>query len=215
VLGDIVGRHWAKIVLCILVISGATITQYFFAYTTTYAITELHYSQRVAMAANLIAGVVGTVFSVVGGLLADRFNLKLIAMAPRLVVAILLYPALHMIVASGSPAVFLATIGGLMAMHAMAGAAGIVLIPKLFPQAIRTSGLSIAYALGVTIFGGTAQVIFTAIIGATGDKLSWVWYIVAMGVISFLATAAIRVPSGWTSAPAQGGTAAALAATSD
>ena len=49
VLSDVVKRYWAKVVLCILVISGATITQYFFIYTTTYALTTLGYSQRVAM----------------------------------------------------------------------------------------------------------------------------------------------------------------------
>ena len=76
------------------------------------------------------------------------------------------------------------------------GGAGIILIPLIFPAIVRTSGLSIAYALGVTIFGGTAQLVFTGIIGATGDKLSWVWYVVAMGVVSLIATMAIRVPEG-------------------
>ncbi len=84
-----------------------------------------------------------------------------------------------------------------MALHAMAGAAAIILVPKIFPAAVRTSGLSIAYALGVTIFGGTAQVVFTRIIGATGDKLSWIWYIIAMSVICLAATMAIRVPRDW------------------
>jgi hypothetical protein len=46
----------------------------------------------------------------------------------------------------------------------------------------------------VTIFGGTAQLVFTWIIDATGDKLSWVWYVIAMSLISFLGTLAIRVP---------------------
>jgi hypothetical protein len=30
--------------------------------------------------------------------------------------------------------------------------------------------------------------------GATGDKLSWVWYIIGLCVVSFLATLAIRTP---------------------
>lgn len=84
-----------------------------------------------------------------------------------------------------------------MAPHAMSSAAGIILIPKIFPAAVRTSGLSIAYALGVTIFGGTAQVVFTWIISATGDKLFWVWYIVALGIVSLLGTIAIHVPAAW------------------
>src|SRR6201992_208178 len=43
VLSDVLANHWQKILLCILLISGATISQYFFLYTTTYAINTLHY----------------------------------------------------------------------------------------------------------------------------------------------------------------------------
>ena len=194
VLGDVVRRHARRVGLCILVISGATITQYFFIYTTTYAITTLGYSQRIAMTSNLTMGVVGTLFAVVGGVLADRFGIKAVAVIPRLAIVALLYPALLLVVSSGSPGVFILVVAALMVPHAMSSAAGIILIPKIFPAAVRTSGLSISYALGVTIFGGTAQVVFTWVIGATGDKLSWVWYIIVMGLVSVLATLAIRVP---------------------
>ncbi len=202
VLSDVLHRHWVKVVLCIFVISGATITQYFFVYTTTYALTTLGYSQTIAMTSNLTLGVVGVCAAVGGGMLADRFGLKLIATVPRLIVTLLLYPALSLVVASGSPAVFILVVACLMVPHAMAGAASIVLIPKIFPAAVRTSGLSIAYALAVTIFGGTAQIVFTWIIGATGDKLSWVWYIIAMGLVSLLSTLVIRIPDEWASHPA-------------
>jgi MFS family permease len=197
VLGDLVRHYWGRIVLCILAISGATVTQYFFIYTTTYAITALGYGQGVAMTASLTVGVMGTIFAVIGGVLADRFGVKAIAVMPRLLVTLLLYPALQLIISSGSPLVFILVIGALMAPHAMTSAAAIILIPKIFPVIIRTAGLSIAYALGVTLFGGTAQVMFTWIIGATGNKLSWVWYIIVLSTVSFLATLAIRVPKDW------------------
>jgi MFS family permease len=199
VLSDVIGMYWRKIVLCILAVSGATVTQYFFIYTTTYAITTLGFGPRVAMTANMTIGAVGTVFALIGGVLADRFGVKAIAVVPRLAVTVLLYPALQLIVSSGSATTLIAVMGALMALHAMASAASIILIPKIFPAAIRTSGLSIAYALGVTIFGGTAQVVFTWIIGATGDKLSWIWYIIAMSVFCLVATMAIKVPRDWAS----------------
>ena len=110
-------------------------------------------------------------------------------------VTLLLYPALQLVISSGSPIMLVVSAACLMSLHAMSGAAGIVLVPLIFPSAVRTSGLAIAYALGVTIFGGTAQILFTWIIGATGDKLSWIWYIIAMSVISVLATWALRVPN--------------------
>ncbi len=94
VLSDVLLRHWRKIVLCVFVVSGATVTQYFFVYATTHALTTLKYSARIAMSANLVVGAFSTVFSLVGGLLADRFGLKPTALWPRAVVTILLYPAL-------------------------------------------------------------------------------------------------------------------------
>jgi len=194
VLSDVVRRHSVQILLCILVVSGVTITQYFFIYTTTYAITTLHYGAAIGMAANLIASSIGTCAALLGGLCADRWGVKAVTLVPRLVVTLMLYPAIQLVVSSESRVVFLVVVGALMIPHAMSGAAGIILIPRIFPAAIRTTGLSIAYALGVTLFGGTAQVVFTWIIAETGNKLSWVWYIVLMSVVSFCATLAIRVP---------------------
>lgn len=190
VLSDVLANHWQRILLCILLISGATITQYFFLYTATYAINTLHYDQGWSMAASLAIAVTGMIFSLVGGAIADRYGVKAIAVIRRLIVTLLLYPALHLVISTGSPLVLLIVASGLMAIHAMSSGAGIILIPMIFPSAVRTTGLSIAYALGVTIFGGTAQIVFTWIIAATGDKLSWVWYV----IISALATLAIRVP---------------------
>jgi MFS family permease len=197
VLTDIIARHWAKVGLCVLVVSGATVSQYFFIYATTFALATLGYGQGVAMTASLTIGVMGVVFSLAGGMLSDRYNIKPVAIVARLVVTALLYPALVLVVSSNSPLVFIAVFAGLMCLHAIANAASIILIPKIFPAATRTAGLSIAYTLGVTLFGGTAQIVFTWIIGATGDKLSWIWYVIALSVVSMLATLAIRVPDLW------------------
>ncbi|WP_082081620.1 MFS transporter [Bradyrhizobium sp. LTSP857] len=194
VLSDILANHWSKVLLCILLISGGTITQYFFLYTTTYAINTLHYSQSWSMATSFATFISGTIFALVGGALADRYGLKTVAIVPRIIVTLLLYPALLLVVSSGSPLVLVITSATLIAFHAMASGAGIILIPMIFPAIVRTAGLSIAYALGVTIFGGTAQLVFTWIIGATGDKLSWIWYVIIMSIISLLATLAIRIP---------------------
>lgn len=194
VLSDLLANHWQKILLCILLISGATISQYFFLYTATYAISTLHYSEGWSMAANLASAVSGVIFALVGGALADKYGVKAIAVVPRIIVTLLFYPALHLVISSGSPLVFVITTACLMALHAMSGGAGIILIPMIFPSAVRTTGLSVAYALGVTIFGGTAQIVFTSIIASTGDKLSWVWYVIIMSVVSVLAILAIRMP---------------------
>jgi nitrate/nitrite transporter NarK len=130
----------------------------------------------------------------VGGLLGDRFGVKLVAIAPRIAMTLLLYPAMLLVISSGSPWVFVAVIAVMMAFHGMSSGCGILLIPMIFPPSIRTSGLSISYGLGVTLFGGTALLVFQAIINQTGDKLSWIWYIIVMSLVSLVATFAIREP---------------------
>lgn len=195
VLADLFGHHWRTILLALLVISGATISQYFFGYATTYAITTLGYSTTVGMVAGLAVGLSGVVFSLVGGILADRYGLKPVSVVARIVTTVLIYPVLTLVLAHPSPALFIGAMASLMVFHSISGAAGIVLLPVSFPASIRTAGLSISYAAGVTLFGGTAQLIFTWLIEATGDKLSPLWYVVAMSLVSIAATVALKGPS--------------------
>jgi hypothetical protein len=64
-----------------------------------------------------------------------------------------------------------------------------VVIPELFPKSVRSAGLSTAYAVAVTVFGGTTQFVVTWLIHATGNPLSPAWYLIgtsAIGVIAIL-----------------------------
>jgi MFS family permease len=189
--GDVLrnlGRHSGTVVLAIGLISGATIAQYFFGYMTTFALTELHLPETTAMAATLVVGISGAVFAVVGGVLSDRFGAGAVVIWPRIVLTVLLYPAMWLVVSHPGAVVFLGVIAVLMAFQAVSSAVGVLLIPRAFPAHVRTTGLAVAYALGVTIFGGTAQVVVTWLIGTTGDKLSPAIYVVAMNVVSVVAT---------------------------
>lgn len=189
VLSELFRDYWPRIVLAILLISGMTITQYFFSYVTTYAITTLHMSTTIGMLAGVAGGVSGVIFAVVGGLLADRYGVKTVTIGARVIVTILFYPALQLVLAHPSPGLFLVVIAVLSAFHAASGAAGIILLPLSLPAGVRTAGLSIGYAVGVTIFGGTAQVIFTWLIQATGNPIAPIWYVVGTSVLSIIATA--------------------------
>lgn len=193
VLSDLFRNHWQVLVLAILAISGGTIAQYFFSYATTYALTTLGFSTTVSMSVGVAVGISGTVFSILGGLLADRFSLKSVSIIGRILTTALFYPLLMLVLGANSPALFIAAMCILMALQATGSAAAIVLLPLCFPREIRTAGLSIGYAAGVTIFGGTAQVVFTWLIEMTGNKLAPLWYVVASGIVSVLALAAFKL----------------------
>jgi predicted MFS family arabinose efflux permease len=179
--------EWQLTALGVLVVSGLTITQYFFLYVVTYATAILNYSQQIAMTITFAVGVVGMVFTLIGGALADRFGMTRLGFTLRLALALLIYPALSIALASSSPTVLVAVIVGLMALHAVGGATPVFLVLNAFPAAVRATGFSIAMALGTTLFGGTAQIVFTWISASTGDKLSFVYYVIGMNLVTVAA----------------------------
>ena len=75
----------------------------------------------------------------------------------------------------------------LTVLTAISSAASLVIIPELLPRAIRSTGLSIAYAVGVSLFGGTTQFVITWLLGATGDPTSPAWYVTITSVITLAA----------------------------
>ena len=192
VLRELLGQHWRPLLVCALVVVGATVMQYFTTYITTYAIRTLGLPPTVGFLAGVAAGLAGAVFAVLGGLLADRIGLKAVSVWPRVLLTILIYPAVLFVV--GAPTVpnllFVSVLVG--ALQALSGATAILLIPEAFPPTVRGAGLSIAYAIGVTLFGGTAQLIFQWLIDTTHDPLAPIWYVVATNVLTIAALAVLR-----------------------
>src|SRR5439155_24117957 len=56
---------------------------------------------------------------------------------------------------------------------------------EIFPTRIRYTAISDPYNLAVAAFGGTAPFIATYLVGATGDRLSFTFYLTAAGLVSF------------------------------
>ncbi len=52
---------------------------------------------------------------------------------------------------------------------------------------MRATGLSIAYAVGVALFGGTTQFVVTWLIDVTGNPAAPAWYVARTSVIAALA----------------------------
>jgi MHS family proline/betaine transporter-like MFS transporter len=58
---------------------------------------------------------------------------------------------------------------------------------ELYPPQVRSTGLSIAYNFAVTIFGGFAPFIATALIARTGSPLAPAWYVMFAAAASLVA----------------------------
>ncbi len=188
----ILRENWAGLLLGLALISGSTITQYFLITMTPFAIRTLHLPDSTAMLGTLALGVSGGLGALAGGVLADRFGIRVITIVARLLFMLLLFPVMKFLVANPSGATLVMAIAALGLLHAASVAVGIMLIPLIFPPAVRSTGMAICYSLGVAIFGGTATYVVTWLVGATGDPLASTYYVMAASLVMLLAAVAIR-----------------------
>ena len=184
-------RHRGLILLAVLVIIGGTVSTYLGNYMTTYAIVTLKMAPVNAMAATVVVGLSTLVFAVIGGWMCDRYGRRLVMFWPRAAAAVLTVPAFLLLVEYPTPLTLFAVSGVLAALTAISGAASLVAIPELLPRGIRATGMAIAYAVGVALFGGTTQFIVTWLIEATHNPVAPAWYVAGASVITALAMLAM------------------------
>ena len=184
-------RKRGLIGLAVLVVIGGTVSTYVGNFMTTYAITTLKMSPVLAMGATVVGGLSTLVFSLLGGWMCDRFGRKPTMFWPRVAAAVLTVPAFMLLVAHPTATTLFAVAGFLAALTAVSGAASLVAIPELLPRGIRATGMSIAYAIGVSLFGGTTQLVITWLIGVTGNPAAPAWYVAGASVITAVAMLAM------------------------
>jgi MFS family permease len=160
-------------------------------YMTTYAIKTLQFPPTTALAATVALGVSTVIFSLLGGWLADRFGRKPVMLIPRILAILAAYPAFMLLIETRTTTALIGVTILLSALTFISAAASLVTIPELLPINIRSTGLSIAYAVGVALFGGSTQLVITWLIGVTGNPVAPAWYLVGTGIVSALAMLAL------------------------
>jgi uncharacterized membrane protein len=63
---------------------------------------------------------------------------------------------------------------------------------EAFPASVRSSGLGLVYALGVTIFGSTTQFAVAWLIDRTGDPTIPAWYMMTANFAAIVGIALLR-----------------------
>ncbi len=183
ILSTVLRTNWTRVLLGLALISGGTITQYFLIAMTPYAIRTLHLPASTAMLGSVTLGMTGGSERWLAARWPTGGESGLGARAAALVHA----RALPGDVVSGrhtrarrrwSPRSQFSAF-----LHAMSVAVGVILIPLIFPPAVRSTGLAITYSLGVAIFGGTATYVVTWLVGVTGDPLASTYYVMAANVV--------------------------------
>jgi hypothetical protein len=71
-----------------------------------------------------------------------------------------------------------------------------VLLPETLPAEIRTTGFSLIYTAGVTLFGGPTQLVLAWLIGTTGDPISPAYYLITTNLVSIVAMLFLKETKG-------------------
>ncbi|AVQ85204.1 MULTISPECIES: MFS transporter [unclassified Variovorax] len=190
-------QHGGTVLAAILTMVGGTTAAYVITfYMPTYAVRELGLAPSVALFGAAITGLILFLASPLVGALSDRVGRKPLIFWSRVFLVLLIYPGFFWLNASPTPVVLFVVLGVLSLGLVGQTAPSITMLPEMFPKAVRASGMSLVYSVGVALFGGFAPFISTWLLNATGSKLAPAWYLVAMTAVSLLGLIWLRDHTG-------------------
>ncbi|WP_371483776.1 glycine betaine/L-proline transporter ProP [Kitasatospora sp. NBC_00315] len=188
-LRDLVTRHRRALLLCMALVLVYNVTDYMLlSYLPTYLTTEVSFGATSGLL--VVIAAMGLMMVVNGplGRLSDRIGRRPVLMAGCLGFLFLSVPALLLIRRGDQWAVLLG-VGGLCLLLTCFTSTMPSALPALFPTHIRYGGMSVGFNVSVSLFGGTTPLVVTALINATGNRMTPAYYMMAAAVIGAVAVA--------------------------
>ncbi|RSX53660.1 MFS transporter [Bifidobacterium goeldii] len=155
-------------------------------YLPTYLTTTLHTDDTLASAATTTTLIVYVAFVIFTGYLSDKFGRKRVMLAASVLFVIFTVPAFLLLDTGNAVAIFAGEMGMAMILALNDGVL-VSFLPETFPTEVRLSGFAISFNTANAIFGGTAPLVATTLISATGNALVPAYYLVAIAAIAFVA----------------------------
>ena len=187
---ELMTTHLKDLILGILIIMSGTVLVYIvLLYMPTYMIQTAHISPTISYLFSCVAGVVQIVAVYGCARYIDKVKNYKRPMVFSVVLSIVLaYPTFWFLM--NTEHLWVAVIFRMLIIFALGinMLASTMLIIEALPRHVRATGTSMTYAFGVTIFGGSAQLLVTWLLKVTGNPMAPAWYLVIMLSISLLAT---------------------------
>jgi MFS family permease len=181
--------HWRIVGVGVMLTTMTTVSFYMItAYTPTFGVGVLHLSAVSAFVVTLCVGVSNLVWLPVMGALSDKIGRRPLLIACTVAMIATAYPAMLWLTHAPSFERLLGVELWLSFLYASYNGAMVVYLTEIVPEALRTSGFSLAYSLATAIFGGFTPAISQGLIELTHNKaMPGVWLSVA-AVMGLLAT---------------------------
>ena len=178
-------NQWLNLLLAVGIVAQSTVGVYVLQlYMPMYAVKQLHMSAATSFGVVVLNGGLQFLLSPVMGALSDRIGRIRIMLTTSIVMGLAIYPMFAWLQSHPTLASLMLLQAGAGILKAAYSGPMPALMSEIFPTRVRSTGLSIGYALGVTIFGGFAPTIVEAFIHLTGDKLAPSYYVLLAALLS-------------------------------
>lgn len=185
---DLMTKHFWKVILCIfMILPGTAFTYVMVFYMPNYLKLVTNMNGPDAFRVSSYASIIFLVFSIASGFLCDRLERRRwMAISLMVIKLIVCYFCLLYV---SNFYLFMAFYTVAMVVYGLSMSIAMVMIMEAFEQHIRATAASVIYAFGVTIFGGTAQIIVTQLLRISdGNTMAPFWYLGTAFVIGIIAT---------------------------
>lgn len=166
-----------------------------FIYLSTWLVEEVQEDRAEALDINTISMAALSIFVPIAAILSDKFGRKPFLLIGTAGVAIL-SPALVRLMHHHD---FTLILTGQLSYALLLGCFGGALpaaITELFRPQVRVSAASVSYNIPFAMFGGTAPMVSTWLVHATGNPLAFSWYLSAIAAFSFVITLTLKETHG-------------------
>jgi MHS family proline/betaine transporter-like MFS transporter len=189
---DVLRDHPIEVLLAMGAAVISNSSAYIILYIPTYAMKEMHLPQVTGFIATLVGALILGIASPFAGHLSDRLGRSGILTGAAWLFFLTTFPVFYLMIAYPSLATAILAAGWLSLVKAAYSGVLPSQLAELFPTPIRGVGVSLSFAVAVTIFGGFTPFVATWLIAETGNSLSPSFYIMFTAALSIVALAFVR-----------------------
>jgi MFS family permease len=184
--------HLRIIVLGFLLLATATIGNYVADYLTTFANHTLHMAANVAFGATVVVGLFSVSADMVSGLLSDRFGRRPQMIVAYILLMLLVVPVFWAIVHYRSMTALFVGAALISVLLSIGSGPVLTALTESIPARMRSGAVGTVYAVSITVFGGSTQLMVAWLIGITGNALVPGYYMMAALVVGVVAALLLR-----------------------
>lgn len=190
-LREVIRHHKLKVLL----VAGAAISVSvtFYSVTTwglTYGVSQgLTKSQM--LTATIISAVWVIILTVAAGALSDRVGRKPLFIIGNLIMAALIYPWV-LAVQSGNEGLVILAFLAILSGYALTWSTIGVMFSEVFTGAVRYTGLSVGFTIGVIIGGAISPLVLTSLVSMYSSPIPVVVWVAGAAILSALCSLPLR-----------------------